>query len=47
MKDNLAQLFFFFFFITVAGLEQSFASQMGSESEYQSLRVTFKKMVLI
>ena len=41
MKDNLVQLF------TVAGLEQSFVSQVGSESEYQSVRVTFKKMVLI
>lgn len=30
MKDNLAQLF------TVAGLEQSFASQVGSEDEYKN-----------
>ena len=30
MKDNLVQLF------TVAGLEQSLASQVGSEDEYQN-----------
>ena len=30
MKDNLAQLF------TVASLEQSFASQVGSEDEYKN-----------
>lgn len=40
MKEDLIQLF------TVAGLQKTVAYQVGSEGEYQSVRVTLKKMVL-